>query len=233
MENWKRQVNNIANKWDKKADPQESSLEEERDLVKQDLSMHIDPSQFKQWYTRNKHPLGIEMKVNKEAGQILKPFTLNNISSAIQSYDGRKFVLAEVDGATLPFYSSSNGTGGKTEGEWYPFYGFSEDGWVMKDGHSEDDEWVYNREADPEMQERIKETAKFLSKNIILPLNPTDWIENLADYFSYQEIDEKVSRKEINNALGLPKDFDTKGINTDSGFDKLKEIKRFILQKNK
>ncbi len=250
MEKWNNQINNISNKWeeprvqntnletqkqeifdkwDKKED-EVSSAEEALSLIKQDLQLKIEPSEFKKWYTKNMYPLGIEIKVNKEVSTILKPFTLNGVTSTIQEYDGRKFVLAEVDGIEMPFYSSSNGTSGKNKGEWYPFYGFSEEGWVMKDGFNEDNEWEYNREADSKMQEKIKETARFLSENISLPLSPKQWIDNLEEYFDYQEIDTKTPRVEINNALGLPENFDTTGINTNSGIDKLNEIKRAILK---
>jgi len=227
-----QQKQEIFDQWDNHEKDQEYSLEKSN-LIKQDLNIKIDPSQFKKWYTKNNYPNGVEMKVNKEVGKILKPFTINDTSSIIQEYDGRKFVLVDVDGIELPFYSSSSGKDEKNKGDWYPFYGFSKNGWVMKDGFDKDNNWKYNSEASAEVQERIKETAEFLSENISLPLDPSDWIDNLQDYFSYQLIDDLESRVKINNALGLPEDFDTKDINTNSGFEEIKKIKKYLLEKNK
>ncbi len=225
-----KQKQAIFDDWDKIDNNHSVELEKDNP-IKEDLYIKIEKSQLKKYYTRNVYPNGVELKVNREVGTVLRTFNLNGTSSVIQSYDGRRFVLAEVDGVVLPFYSSSNGTDGKSKGEWYPFYGFSEAGWVMKDGFNKNNEWEYNNEATPDMQEKIKETAKFLSKNIILPFEPSEWVSNLKDYFSYQGIDDKTSRVDINNALGLPKDFDTQGITPSSGHDTLSKIQRFILQK--
>ena len=37
------------------------------------------------------------------------------------------------NGGTIPFYRSTQGTGGKTQGKWYPFFGTNEEGdWLIK-----------------------------------------------------------------------------------------------------
>lgn len=223
--NLEQQKKVIFDKWDK--DTQSSEVEV--NPIKQTLNVHIEPSRFEKWHTRSIYPNGVDLYVKKDIGKFLKPFSLNGENSIIQEYDGRRFVIANVDGLELPFYSSSQGTGGKNKGVWYPFYGFSESGWVMKDGFDKDGNWIYNRTANKELQEKIKTMAEQLSENISLPLNPTQFIENIEDYFTYKELDDKTDRKIINNALGLPKDIDTKNINTNSGFDELERIMKFLL----
>lgn len=49
----------------------------------------------------------------------------------------RPCVFMKVGDGALPFYRSLNGTGGKTAGTWYPFFGKGERGWFVK-GTSED-----------------------------------------------------------------------------------------------
>lgn len=58
---------------------------------------------------------------------------------------GSRFaIIANINGVKVPFYRSSQGTGGKDKGKWYPFFGFGyvpipltggmhrEDGWLIK-----------------------------------------------------------------------------------------------------
>lgn len=48
--------------------------------------------------------------------------------------DGRKIVLVQINGVSVPFYIST-GKGGKQnvqEGKWYPFFGIDKDGWLNK-----------------------------------------------------------------------------------------------------
>ena len=245
--NWDSQKKNIVDKFDFDFEAQKrakqkraiidrfdssDSEKEKNNLIKKDLQIKVEKDQFKKYYTRNKYPNGVELRVNKEVGTVLKPFTLDGVTSIIQKYDGRNFVLADVEGVTLPFYASSKGTDGKVPGQFYPFYGFSKEGWVMKDGENADGEWVYNTEASPEMQKKIKQMADYLSKNISLPLAPSNWVKDQDEYFPFQVIKEdKELLTDINNALGLPKDFDTKGITPKLNHDKLSEIQNYLLRK--
>lgn len=69
--------------------------------------------------------------------------SLEKSKDLICDIDGRKVVLVNVLGETVPFYCSQNGTSGKQKGSWYPFFGFakkknvdgSEYGWFIKGGH--------------------------------------------------------------------------------------------------
>lgn len=54
--------------------------------------------------------------------------------SKIIGYAGRKIVIFDVNGLSVPFYLSS-GHGGKKDvpsGKWYPFFGIGPDGWFNK-----------------------------------------------------------------------------------------------------
>lgn len=69
--------------------------------------------------------------------------SLEKAKDLICEIDGRKVVLVNILGVTVPFYCSQNGTGGKNKGKWYPFFGFakrkdndgSEYGWFIKGGN--------------------------------------------------------------------------------------------------
>ena len=53
--------------------------------------------------------------------------------------DDRLAVVRNINGVNVPFYLST-GKGGKTDvpaGKWYPFFGFSEGGWINKTGGNE------------------------------------------------------------------------------------------------
>lgn len=221
-----------SNKLDKQKQEIFNSWEKEVNPIKKTLDIHIDPSLFKMYYTKNAYPNGVDFYVNQDIGKFLKPFELNGKTSIIQKYDGRNFVIAKVDNLELPFYSSSQGTDGKQKDGWYPFYGFADTGWTMKDNFDKDGNWIYNKNAEVETQNKIKQMAEELNKNISLEgMNPQDYITNLGEYFDYQEIDDHLERRLINNALGLPKDFDTKEITPSSGHDELIKIKNYLLKK--
>lgn len=222
-----QQKQEMFDKWENGS----QNSEKEINPIKKTLKVHIDRSKLKTYILRNIYPSGVDFYVNKDIGKILKPFEFHGKTSVIQTYDGRKFVIAKVDGRELPFYSSSQGTAGKEKGGWYPFYGFSEQGWVMKDSFDKEGNWIYNKEADKDLQEKIRNIADQLTKNISLPFIPNEYIDNLNEYFEYQEIPDTTDRKYINNALGLPEDIDTKNISTHSGHDELEKIKKFLLKK--
>ena len=61
---------------------------------------------------------------------------------------GRVSVIAKVGDSIIPFYSSSEGTGGKNQGSFYPFFGNIE-GWVVKGNINKDTgEMSYSPEID-------------------------------------------------------------------------------------
>ncbi len=64
-------------------------------------------------------------KINKlvELG-LLTTVTLNGNKTNTAIYNGRLIHFMNLNGTVLPIYRSSNGTSGKAQGGWYPFFGF-------------------------------------------------------------------------------------------------------------
>ncbi len=80
---------------------------------------------------------------------------------------GRLVVVAKVGKGHLPFYISSTGESGKTEGKWYPFFGYY-GGWIIK-GH------VEKSSGEMYYSDTIKKVQDILNENLIIP----------AKYISY------------------------------------------------
>ncbi len=77
-----------------------------------------------------------------------------------RAMQGRLFVLAKVRNIHLPFYISSQGTSGKNEGDWYPFFGYNN--WIVKGGNIDPSgKMSYNPEVD--------KVTELLNRNLILP----------------------------------------------------------------
>ncbi|MCL4366693.1 hypothetical protein M1563_00795 [Patescibacteria group bacterium] len=77
----------------------------------------------------------------------------------------RLFVLARVGNIHLPFYKSKNGTSGKNQGEWYPFFGYTGN-WLVKGKVGQNGEMIYHPQVDV--------VARTLNQNLCLPLITTD-----------------------------------------------------------
>ena len=91
--------------------------------------------------------------------------------SPIVDIDGRKIVKARINGKSVPFYLSKQGTSGKAAGKWYPFFGYK-DGWFNK-GHSLEQIHSYYG------SEKLKEVAQYLDEkygDIRKEIHPSaDW----------------------------------------------------------
>ncbi len=81
------------------------------------------------------------------------------IKDASWSYmDNRPVLFTKVGGQNVPFYRSSEGTGGnKTAGKWYPFFGIGAQGWIIK-GKGDDHETGYHNPALNKLQGIFNET---------------------------------------------------------------------------
>lgn len=86
-----------------------------------------------------------------------------SIEDAIVPVDGKKlflgmqgrfFTFVNINGVTVPFYISSQGTSGKQAGKWYPFFGLNSRGWLIK-GSLEQMENGYGVPEIKAMQERL------------------------------------------------------------------------------
>lgn len=78
-----------------------------------------------------------------------------------RAVDFRFMVLARVGNIHLPFYVSSEGTSGKNEGEWYPFFGYTGD-WIIKGSGVTD-------EGKMDYHPKVDAVREVLNKNLILP----------------------------------------------------------------
>jgi hypothetical protein len=93
---------------------------------------------------------------------ILTP--LNNGNTWMLDGDGRIFVVANINGNKVLFYTSSEGTSGKTEGAWYPVIGISNTGYIIK-GTKDSTNSKYNFNEGYGIKE-IKDFKDFLNRNI-------------------------------------------------------------------
>jgi hypothetical protein len=78
-----------------------------------------------------------------------------------EAMQGRLFVVANINGQLVPFYKSSAGTSGKTQGEWYPFFGYT-GAWLVKGGI---DKTTGKMSYSPE----IDKVTDLLNENLVFP----------------------------------------------------------------
>lgn len=79
-------------------------------------------------------------------------------TSPIINFGDRMMVLTTINGRKVPFYLST-GKGGKKDvaaGQWYPFFGIGEDGWINKTGGQEMADYYGSAELRQKAQELDK-----------------------------------------------------------------------------
>jgi hypothetical protein len=130
--------------------------------------------------------LPVKIKIEKEKiKDLLVPIDGRLL---FQGMHGRWFALAKVGDTTLPFYISSEGTSGKNQGEWYPFFGGSATkGWIIKGGLEEMNKGYGIEE--------IKEVQKALNQGLQLPQNYIDLFGQLetTDHKKIFDIKDHIS----------------------------------------
>lgn len=100
--------------------------------------------------------------IDKTTGKEIVNQELNPEGAVMfEAMQGRLFVLANVNGQLIPFYKSSSGTDGKTQGAWYPFFGYT-GSWLVKGGI---DKSTGKMEYSPE----IDKVTTLLNENLIFP----------------------------------------------------------------
>lgn len=127
----------------------------------------MEPARFlsegfdQRWQTTEGKEL--HLRINPEA---LKDVLLTvDGTTVFKCMEGRLFVLAKVNNVHIPFYQSSEGTGGKQAGAWHPYFGISYDGWIIKGG-TDPNNPTGIREYHPEItrvQNILNENLKLLS----------------------------------------------------------------------
>lgn len=109
----------------------------------------------------------VDLELNQGVLHINKPelskFLIETHGAQVfRAVNYRFMVLAKVGNIHLPYYVSQSGSGGKRQGEWYPFFGNSE-GWLVK-GHI--DEY-----GDMNYHPKVEEVRRRLNQHLVLPQN--------------------------------------------------------------
>jgi len=100
------------------------------------------------------------IRINKKA---LKGILCEiNGGEIFRAMERRFFVVAKVGRIHVPFYISSEGTSGKRQGEWYPFFGYTGD-WMVKGRVSSSGDMTYHQE--------ITKVQKILNENLLIPVS--------------------------------------------------------------
>ena len=74
---------------------------------------------------------------------------------------GRFFVVTNINGQLVPFYKSSAGTSGKTQGAWYPFFGYT-GAWLVKGG-------IDKATSKMSYSSEIDRVTNLLNENLVFP----------------------------------------------------------------
>jgi hypothetical protein len=112
-----------------------------------------------------------------------------NGANLFRIIQGRFMVLAKVKNIHLPFYISSTGESGKNQGEWYPFFGLTEDGWIVKGSVEEGGKMEYHPEITKVqniLNDNLKIPEKFISPRGTIINNEKEVIFDLNKHFKYQ-----------------------------------------------
>lgn len=100
--------------------------------------------------------------IDKRTGKEVVGKELNPEGAVIfEAIQGRLFVVANINGQLVPFYKSSAGTSGKTQGAWYPFFGYT-GAWLVKGGI---DKATGKMSYSPE----IDRVTTLLNENLVFP----------------------------------------------------------------
>lgn len=100
--------------------------------------------------------------IDKRTGKEVVGKELNPEGAVIfEAVQGRLFVVANINGQLVPFYKSSAGTSGKTQGAWYPFFGYT-GAWLVKGGI---DKATGKMSYSPE----IDRVTTLLNENLVFP----------------------------------------------------------------
>ena len=199
-------------------------LEEKLENLKSDLEnaqgvdknlLKTDIKELEEQLERLKRPSTVKIPESLEG--VVTPVTINGKRYTIFDNDAldRQATFVKIDGKTYGFYRSSTGTSGKEAGNWYPFYGLST--YVIKDGFkSGTKEWIYNSEASPELQLKLKEAADKLNKEWNAESLPSENIPYLD-----------MTKDQLNEMFGLPID---KNINYRTNTEAKNKLKKYVAE---
>lgn len=138
----------------------------------------------------------------------------------------RPIVLVKVGGEIVPFYRSSEGTGGvKVAGEWYPFFGIGNNFWLIK-GSNDDFKTSYNNPVLKKIQNVLNETFNW-DHALDSKKGSLEGVHPLAQ--TQEGLDSFFPRKELNKIAFNDESIENISINTEeSANQRLKILSRMI-----
>jgi len=151
--------------------------------------------------------------IDKKTGKEIINKELNPEGAVIfEAMQGRLFVVANINGQLVPFYKSSAGTSGKTQGAWYPFFGYT-GAWLVKGGI---DKATGKMSYSPE----IDKVTDLLNENLVFPDKYIDRATNSIKNTKGEIIIDmnqafKVNRlwqKEFGSQTGTGTNYEIKGL---------------------
>ncbi|AGO49451.1 structural protein [Cellulophaga phage phi4:1] len=161
----------------------------DKDLEDSRVYINIEP--LKEFLVVPNNTLTI---VDKNSGNEVVSTELNPEGAVVfEAMQGRLFVVANINGQTIPFYKSSAGTSGKEAGSWYPFFGYT-GAWLVK-GEVVNGKMTYSKEID--------NVTNLLNENFVFPDKYISRKDNIArdsrgvgmidfnNYFKINRLEEK------------------------------------------
>jgi hypothetical protein len=151
--------------------------------------------------------------IDKKTGKEIVNTELNPEGAVVfEAMQGRLFVVTNVNGQLIPFYKSSAGTSGKTQGDWYPFFGYT-GAWLVKGG-------INKATGKMSYSPEIDKVTNLLNENLVFPdkyINrTTNNIKNkkgevLVDFNKNFKIN-RLWEKEFDSQTGTGTNYQIKGL---------------------
>jgi len=151
--------------------------------------------------------------IDKTTGEEIVNQELNSEGAVIfEAMQGRLFVVANVNGQLIPFYKSSSGTDGKTQGAWYPFFGYT-GSWLVKGGI---DKSTGKMGYSPE----IDKVTTLLNENLIFPDKYINRVTNniknndgevVYDFNNHFKVN-RIWQKAFQSSTGTKSNYKIKGL---------------------
>lgn len=162
-------------------------------------------------------PNNILTVIDKKTGKDVVNTELNSEGAVIfEAMQGRLFVVANINGQLVPFYKSSEGTSGKIQGAWYPFFGYT-GAWLVK---GRVDKTTGRMSYSPE----IDRVTTLLNENLVFPDQYIDRVTNSIKNTKGEVIIDmnkafKINRlwqKEFGSQTGTGTNYQIKGLKEDT-----------------
>lgn len=151
--------------------------------------------------------------IDKRTGEEIVNKELNSEGAVIfEAMQGRLFVVAKINNQLVPFYKSSAGTSGKTQGAWYPFFGYT-GAWLVKGG-------VEKASGKMSYSPEIDRVTNLLNENLVFPDKYIDRSTNTVkntngdvaiDFNQFFKVN-RLWQKEFGSQTGTRTNYEIKGL---------------------